>query len=316
MWLLGETRSLPSAEGLGYRNDKYDESPGLYYEQLGETALYNTEWKTIVYIDLEQTEQETDQVEQYVDHVIKLCHLTEIHNWTDCNHFSIISKDTLKQLRRSERLLRELIGNTQPSRRRRGVFNFIGEVSKILFGTLDSDDADFYNEQIKHFEENSEDVTSLMKQQLSIVKATLGTFNETISDMEYNNQVINNGLNNLKSYMEKFTSNTELRMNILEIKITVEGHIARINNSLNAMQRNLDLLIESVINAHKGVIQPQLIAPSLIMEALKGSVSSFPKETMAPFISSKDSISQLMNICDIRIYVKNGKLACHTITFN
>jgi hypothetical protein len=104
-WLLGKTRSLTSSEGLGYRNDKYDESPGLYYEQLGETALYNTNWKTIVYVNSEQTERETNQLEQYIDHVIKLCQMTEIHNWTDCNHFSTISKDAVKQMRGSEKLL-------------------------------------------------------------------------------------------------------------------------------------------------------------------------------------------------------------------
>jgi hypothetical protein len=36
------------------------------------------------------------------------------------------------------------------------VFNFIGEVSEILFGTLDDDDALYYNKQLKHFEQNSE----------------------------------------------------------------------------------------------------------------------------------------------------------------
>jgi hypothetical protein len=48
--------------------------------------------------------------------------------------------------------------------RRRGVFNFIGEISKVLFGILDNEDAAYYNEQIKHFEENSDDMTKLLKQ--------------------------------------------------------------------------------------------------------------------------------------------------------
>jgi hypothetical protein len=67
---------------------------------------------------------------------------------------------------------------------------------------LDSDDADYYNEQIKHFEEEIEDMTSLMNQQLSVIKASLGTVNSTISDMEYNSQVIKEGLSSLKSYMK------------------------------------------------------------------------------------------------------------------
>jgi hypothetical protein len=80
-----------------------------------------------------------------------------------------------------------------------------------LFGTLDSNNAVYYNEQIKHFEENSEVMMSLMKLQLSIVKSSLGTFDETISDMEYNSQVIRSGLINLKSYMERFISNAEFQ---------------------------------------------------------------------------------------------------------
>jgi hypothetical protein len=41
-------------------------------------------------------------------------------------------------------------------RRKRGVFNFVGELSKVLFGTMD-DDVKFYNDQIKLFEQNSDD---------------------------------------------------------------------------------------------------------------------------------------------------------------
>jgi hypothetical protein len=182
-----------------------------------------------------------------------------------------------------------------------------------LFGTLDEDDADYYNEQINHFEKNSEDLTNLMKQQLSIVKASLGTFNETISDLEYNTQVTQKGLIRLKSYMEQFVGNTESRLNSLDTKITAEGHIAQVNNALSAMQRNIDLLIESVINAQKGILQPQIVAPSLILETLKRSISAFPTETMAPFTISKDSANLLYKICDVNVYAKDGILG-HVIS--
>jgi hypothetical protein len=33
------------------------------------------------------------------------------------------------------------------SRYKRGVFNFIGDISKILFGTLDNEDANYYSEK-------------------------------------------------------------------------------------------------------------------------------------------------------------------------
>ncbi|PNF33600.1 hypothetical protein B7P43_G14521, partial [Cryptotermes secundus] len=37
---------------LGYRLERYDESPGLYYDGKGVANLYNVEWKTIVQLYL------------------------------------------------------------------------------------------------------------------------------------------------------------------------------------------------------------------------------------------------------------------------
>jgi hypothetical protein len=234
--LISQTKS--SAEGLGYSIEKYDESPGLYYELLGEANLYNTEWKTVVYVNLKQTEGETEELGQYIRHIYILCQATEVQNWTDCNHFSSLSKDRFRQIKGTEKLLYELIGNSRHTRKRRGALNFVGEISKVLFGTLDEDDADYYNEQIKHFEEETEDMTSIMNLQLSIIKASLRTVNSTISDMEFNNRVIKEGLSSSKTYIDRFSSKTEAELNILNVKVTVEGHIAGANTALDAMQRN------------------------------------------------------------------------------
>jgi hypothetical protein len=44
-------------------------------------------------------------------------------------------------------------------------------------------------------------------------------------------------------------------MNLFSAEIEIEGHIVRVDNAMNALQDNLDLLIGSVINAQKGVLQ-------------------------------------------------------------
>ena len=45
---------------------------------------------------------------------------------------------------------------------------------------MDEDDAKYYNEQIKFFEQNSEDMNTLLKQQLSVVRSSLGAINNTL----------------------------------------------------------------------------------------------------------------------------------------
>ena len=46
--------------------------------------------------------------------------------------------------------------------------NFIGEIIKVLFGTLDENDAEHYDEQIRKFEANSDDTTDLLKEQVCV----------------------------------------------------------------------------------------------------------------------------------------------------
>jgi hypothetical protein len=57
--------------------------------------------------------------------------------------------------------------------------------------------------------------------------------------------------------------------------------------ALNAMQINLDLMIESILKAQKGVLKPQIVSLTLLIETLRKSIPSFPKDTSAPFSSSR-----------------------------
>jgi hypothetical protein len=92
----------------------------------------------------------------------------------------------LNQLTRTEGLLKEITGGkTGGKGKKRSVFNFIGELSKILFGTTDEEDARYYNERIKLFEQNSDDMNTLLKQQLCVTKSSFGAVNSTLINVEY-----------------------------------------------------------------------------------------------------------------------------------
>ena len=92
-------------------------------------------------------------------------------------------------------------------------------------------------------------------------------------------------------------------MNLFNAKIEIEGHILRVNSAMSTLQRNLDLLIDSVTNAQKGVLQPQIISPVTLMETLINSVSAFPKDTALPFPLSKDSAHLILRLCDLQVYI-------------
>ena len=132
---------------------------------------------------------------------------------------------------------------------------------------MDDDDAQYYNEQIKHFEQNSGSMTGLLKQQLYVVKSSLGAINDSLSGIVYKEAKMREGLLQFEDYVEKFVLKTESVKNTLSVKIAVESHVARVNDALNSVQRALNIMIDSIANVRKGILQPHVVPPSLLIDA-------------------------------------------------
>ena len=49
---LSTLLTVAALNDLGYSLEKYDESPGIYYESKGVAVLYNIAWRTVVYVNL------------------------------------------------------------------------------------------------------------------------------------------------------------------------------------------------------------------------------------------------------------------------
>jgi hypothetical protein len=244
----------------GFHAEEFGESPGLFYLDRGTVNLYSAAWKTIVYVNLEEENIEIDSLRAYIGHVDKLCNSIEIRNWTGCSQFRSSVTDHFQHLENSAGILTDVIGTKRgESRWRRGILNFVGEISKILFGTLDEKDAEYYDEQIRHFERNSEDTTELLKQQVYVTKSTLGALNIMLADVAHNDKLVRQGLADIQSYLDLLSSETTGKLTIFEAKFMIEKHITQVNNALTLLQRNVDLLLDSVLHAQAGTVQPHIV---------------------------------------------------------
>jgi hypothetical protein len=68
----------------------------------------------------------------------------EIRNWTGFNQFRISVTNCFRHLENSAGILTDVIGiKNGESRWRHGLLNFVGEISKVLFGTMDENDAEY-----------------------------------------------------------------------------------------------------------------------------------------------------------------------------
>jgi len=103
----------------------------------------------------------------------------------------------------------------------------MGEISKVLFSTLDENNAEYYDEKIRHFESNSKDTTELLKQQVYVIKSTLGALNITLADVEHDDKLVKQGLVEIQTYLDSLSSETAGKLTMFEAKFMIEKHIAQ-----------------------------------------------------------------------------------------
>jgi hypothetical protein len=80
------------------------------------------------------------------------------------------------------------------SRFKRGTFNFIGGVRKILFGIMDSEDTSYCTDKIQSLGREGADFLKLSKEQISVGKWTLRSINATLQNVPDNERGISKGL--------------------------------------------------------------------------------------------------------------------------
>ena len=147
---------LRQATALDATLQRFKESPGLYYDHTGEAQLYNTEWKIVTYVNLQEADQNLDTVKKYARLSVDFCKNHEHTYWinfTDCMKITRY----IDYGRKRHEIVRQLttVEDEQDQLRfKRGVFNFVGGISKILFGTMDSEDASYNTEKITNLKGN------------------------------------------------------------------------------------------------------------------------------------------------------------------
>jgi hypothetical protein len=53
----------------GFHVEEFEESPGLFYVDMGSVNVYSTTWKTLIYVNLEEENIEIDSLRAYIGRV-------------------------------------------------------------------------------------------------------------------------------------------------------------------------------------------------------------------------------------------------------
>jgi len=185
---------LTATAALDATLQKFEKSPSLYCDHVGEAQLYNTEWELLTYVNLQEADRSLETVVKYAELSKDFCKKHEHSFWvnfTDRVRTVRYTDRKMKEVEELKMLVRQLtrVEDKDQIRFKRGVFNFVGGISTILFGTVDGNDTSYYAEKVSNLEKEPLEFFSLLKGQVTVVVSTLRSLNSTLLTVSENEKI-------------------------------------------------------------------------------------------------------------------------------
>ena len=278
---------------------------GVFFIEEGVLFPFEESWKIIIYRDLKPLfigqESLTRLAGRFHAMSLKYHHFPNTRQTT-----SFIDVNLAKIEQRLSEINMYLGENT---RTRRELIDGLSTILKWLIGTPDAKDAKRYDEYIALLEKRELDLTSLMQKQLQITSSTIKNFNETIFAISYDEQIINENINRLDTYLNSSTKLvfdikaseeiSTLSLQILELVINLENDI---NDCLT-----------SILFAKSGTMHPSVISlKKLYQELLVSNHARTGKRLIVPV--TLNNIHTLLESATLSAYVYSNKLI-YTLEF-
>lgn len=219
-----------------------------------------------------------------------------------------LCKQSLKSL--NERLFQirskfsSFIDLIDHKRYRRGIVNGVGTLFKTLFGTMDNNDALYYNDAINRVILDNRHFKNLLRDQTQVLQNTLKTFNDSI--LEYNSaqQTLNQNIQIFNNYSNVITNLTDA----LELSQSVTNHMMLLSQLVGTMDNEINSLILVVLFAQKNQIHPFIITPKQFITELYSTIAYLPNSRKYPLPVTIENGHELMSLVDLKLFYIDLKL--------
>lgn len=183
----------------------------------------------------------------------------------------------------------------------------VGGISKILFGTMDSEDTSFYAEKISSLDNEQTDFLKLSKEQLIIVKSTLRSLNSTLLAVSENERIISKGLDEIAKHINQRSGEINEMFTGTAMLLTVNEYNVQLERVLGECRKEYNLLINVIVNSQKGLL-PHVITPAQIMKQMKASQADIRSELSLPIPLSATFQNLVINMIDLDVFIRNNFL--------
>jgi len=216
----------------------------------------------------------------------------------------------IKEVEELKMLVRRLtrVEDKDQTRFKRRDFNFVGGISKILFGTMDSNDVSYYAENVSNLEKEQLEFLSLSKEQVTVVKSALRSLNSTLLTVSENEKILSKGLDEMTKHISEHDSEIKEMFSGTSMLLTFNEHNMQLERALDECRIEYDILIDAILNSQKGILQPHIITPAQIVKQLKASQADIPGDLTLPVPLSATHQNLIVNVVDLDVFIKDNFL--------
>lgn len=301
---------------VDFRVERITNQPGLYYEDKNSVRIYNMQYKLVTYVPLVDIERKFTVAQLFADLTLRLCdrELKPLTNSTECEMLHLEFKQRVDEVNQAKDLISQLVVHEayENNRNKRGILNFVGEIAKVLFGTLDNDDAKLYQSKIEEIERNEKQMLELTGEQLMIVKRTLKAVNGTLTHLQTNEFRFTEGLKDLSKKVQAFATDTNSRLHYVEIMSSLNNHLIQVYRIFSEVKSNYEMIVSAIMYAQQGILEPHILTPAKIVRSLQASQINLEAHSLPISLESPNVGSVLLSIADINI-VMFQNILCYIV---
>lgn len=280
-------------------SDSLTSHAGIFYDKEGQISISDGSWKLIVYKDikplfisfesltrLSNNFQATSAQYQFLPNV------QSTKSYLNVNLNKIESKlaELNMYLGKNFRVKRELLDD-------------FGSVLKWLIGTPDAKDAKRYDECIDKLERNELDLSNLMQKQLQITSSTVRNFNETIFKITFDEQVINENINRLNSYLNK----TDTLIFDIKVNEDISTISLQILELVTSLENEIDDCLASILFAKCNIVHPSIISSKKLFNELLKSNKIRTNRRLVTSVTT-NNLHTLLDSSFLTAYVYSNRL--------
>lgn len=262
--------------------------PGLLFEPMADIELINGHWKFITNINLTSFYDELEYITEIINKTKEQCHTSQVlshhHNNNFCDGLTIQLTEDLEEIKDTNKYFLH-------NRQRRGLLNIVGHGLKFLFGTMDANDAQYYENEFKKIETRGYKTQTDLQQQKTYLQSTITKLNETDVLLNQHSSILqslDNELETFKQYIQNESYYNQANSMFIQL-------INYASSLLSKIRRDQNKLFDIIFSSRQGMIHDSLLNPTEALQEIN-RIRIHMINQQFPFSAEPSNLYNIINI--------------------